>query len=208
MLTVQGTLFVVMGFVACFMGYSMFRSMLPLWGFVIGGWLAMTFVPGLVQVAADQQMLLQVGVFFAGGVIGAAVASPLYYLIIFVSGGALGALIGALLGALLELGGISSIHQLSNFTSLTFPPQPHTAIQYGLMVVLGFVFGGLAINFQKFMIIASSAFVGAAAMISGLSGVIHQNANTAGAGVLMAAGWLLLGFIGLFIQYRVMGDET
>mgnify|MGYP000681121201 CR=1 FL=1 len=207
-MNVQGIAYVALGVLACFSGYSMFRSLLPLWGFLIVGWLAMTIVPLFVQVPAAQSLLVRIASFIIGGLVGAAIAIPLYYVIVFISGAALGALVGIIAGALFEVGGINSFASLEVLQSMVFPPQPNTPLQFIFMVVLGVIFGGLALSFQKFMITASSAFIGAAGVVGGLSGAIANGRIASNMGILVVMAWFLLGFIGLFIQYRFGSDEV
>ena len=85
MVTPQGVMMVLVGAIACFMGYSMFRSMLPLWGFILGGFILMTIVPNFINVPASQSLFLIIGSFVIGGLIGALISTPLYYVIIFLS---------------------------------------------------------------------------------------------------------------------------
>jgi len=210
MVTPQGIVMVLVGATACFMGYSMFRSMLPLWGFILGGWIFMTFSPNFIQVPASQQLFLVIGSFIVGGLIGALVATPLYYGIVFSSGAAFGALLGVIFGAFLDTGGITNfrdVQELSNM-SFTFPPQVSSMTQLVMIVIFGVILGFLALNFQKFMITASSAFLGSAALVSGLSAVITNSFPNMGANLLMVIGWLLLGMVGIFVQFRVLGDEV
>jgi hypothetical protein len=196
----------VLGIIACFMGYSLFRSMLPMWGFLIGGWIAWTLLPGFMPAQANQ-FIYQAGAFAVGGIIGGIISMPLYFVIIFLSGAGLGMLVGVVVGALIEVGGVSSMAQMTSFTSMAFPPLPQTALQLALMMVFGLILGGVAIGFQKFMVCASSAFLGAAAMITGLTSVINSMQATAtGRSAVMMTGWLVLGMIGVFIQYRMMDE--
>jgi hypothetical protein len=210
MVTTQGVVLVLIGAAACFMGYSMFKSMLPMWGFILGGFALMTFAPGFVTVSPSQQIFLTIGSFIVGGIIGALIATPLYYGVVFISGAGLGALFGIVAGSFLDMGGITSFRDIDAFTNMTlsFPPQVSTMTQLVLIVVIGGIMGALAINFQQFMITASSAFLGAAALVSGLSDVIISSFQTLGGNVLLITAWLLLGMIGLFVQFRVLGDET
>lgn len=197
----------VLGIFACFMGYSMFRSMLPLWGFLLGGWIGFTLLPLIINDARAASVVYQLGAFAIGGVIGAIISIPLYFVIIFLSGGALGMMLGILAGALIEVGGLGSVRQLTSFTSMSFPPLPQTGLQFILMLIFGLVLGGLAIGFQKFMVCASSAFLGAAAIISGLTGVIFFMANTAtGRSAVALVGWMVLALVGLFFQLRMAGE--
>jgi hypothetical protein len=208
MFSVQSVGYVVFGMIACFMGYSMFRSLLPLWGFIVVGWLVMTVAPIFIQVPASQAFILRVAAFIIGGLVGAAVAIPLYYVIVFLSGAALGALVGIIIGAILDLGGVNSLNNLDQFTALTFPPQPNSPLQFFIMIVLGLLLGATALTFQKFMITASSAFLGSAALIGAFSGAITRGLVTSGPGILLIMAWFLLGFTGLFLQYRFMDEDT
>jgi hypothetical protein len=210
MLTPQGMMLVLVGAVACFMGYSMFRSMLPLWGFILGGWIAMTIAPNFIEVPASQQLILFIASFAIGGVIGALISTPLYYVIIFLSGAALGALIGIVVGSLLEFGGIASFRDLDTLrnVNLSFPPEVNSITQLVLIVIIGGALGFAALNFQQFMITASSAFLGAAALVSGLSVVITNSFPNVSGSLMLLLSWLVLGMVGIFIQFRVLGDEV
>lgn len=207
-MSAQGVVMVVLGAVLCFMGYSMFKTMLPLWGFIIFGWLFMSYAPLLFKPGAGQELIWQVGAFFVGGIIGALIATPLYYVIIFVSGALMGAIAGVLLGIFMEMGGLTSFGQLDRLTAVSFPPQASSALQFILMVILGIIMGVLALNFQSFMITASSAFVGAGGLVSGLSGAILNAVNTQGSGVILLFVWVLIGLAGMFVQFRILGDEV
>lgn len=202
----QQIFMLVLGIIACFMGYSMFRSMLPLWGFLLGGWIAFTFLPTFMPERAGE-LLAQLIAFVAGGLIGAAISVPLYFVVIFLSGAAMGMVLGVVAGALIQTGGVSSVAQLTNFTNMAFPPLPQTGLQYMLMAIFGLIMGSLALGFQKFMICASSAFLGAAAIITGLSGMIAMNTSgSSGRSAVMLVGWMVLAFVGLFVQFRMSGD--
>jgi len=209
MITPLGIVEVLFGILVCFMGYSIFRSMLPLWGFILGGFAVLFLAPLVVQVPPSQEILVQVVSFVIGGIIGALIATPLYYVTIFLSGAAMGALIGMVLGSYLQVsGGQVSIRALTELASMSFPPQVETATQVVFMVVFGLIIGGFSISFQKFMISASTAFLGAAAVVTGLNGplldVMRSNSSR---GLWVMVTWLVLGMIGLFVQFR-MRDET
>jgi len=205
-MTGQDAFLIVLGISACFAGYSMFRGMLPLWGFVLGGWIAYTMLPAIVGGWAENLLFQVIGI-VAGALIGAIIAVPLYFVIVFFSGAALGMLVGIMLGALIDVGGISSIRQLSTFTAMSFPPVAQTATQFVLMAIGGVILGGMAINFQKFMICASSAFLGSAALVTGLGGPITTlSATEMGRSAIMVTVWLMLGLIGLFVQFRMLGE--
>lgn len=207
MITGQDVLLIAVGILACFSGYSMFREMLPVWGFILGGWIAYTMLPAIVGPERASTLLVQLVGIGVGALIGAAIAVPLYFVIIFLSGAALGMLFGVMLGALIELGGISSIGQLTRFIDLSFPPAPQSGIQFLTMAIGGLILGATALNFQKFMICASSAFLGAAAIVTGLGGsFVAISPTDMGRSAIMITAWLLLGMIGLFVQFRMMGE--
>jgi hypothetical protein len=207
MIAPTAAVMIVFGIIALLGGYSLFRSMLPLWGFILGGWLAFIFLPVVIHTEQAKTVLFQVIAFIGGGIIGAAVAIPLYYVIVFLSGAALGGLAGVILGALFDVGGISSVRQVTTFAAMAFPPIPQSSMQFILMAIFGLILGAAAINFQKFMVIASSSFLGAAALVSGLIAPIAKigssNMNSA---ALMLTTWLILGILGMIIQFRMTGD--
>jgi len=209
MITPLSVVLVIFGFMVCFMGYSIFRSMLPLWGFILGGTIVLFFIPMILKTPLAQQTLFQVVAFLVGGAIGALVAAPLYYVTVFVSGGAMGALIGLIFGAYLEIsGGVVSVRALSELAGMSFPPRLLSPLQVVMMIVFGLIIGGFSISFQKFMISASTAFLGAAGVVSGLTGAILDVLRTNPArGLWVMLVWLILGMIGLFVQFR-MRDET
>lgn len=206
MMTIQDMLLFVVGIIACFAGYSMFKEMLPVWGFFLGGWITFTLMPGLLPEYGGQ-MAYRIAAFVVGGFISSLLASPLYLLAVFAAGGALGMLFGVMLGNVIEIGGFFTPYQISTLMRTSFPPYPHTGIQFLCMALGGLVMGGASISFQKFMIIASSAFVGAAAVISGLSGtLLAMTSHISGRGVLILIGWVMLGVIGLVVQFHLTSD--
>ncbi len=161
MITPIGMISIVVGIIVCFSGYSMFRSMLPLWGFILGGAAAMYLAPLVIKVPEAQRLWLDIGSFVVGGVLGAVLASPLYYVTIFASGAAMGALSGMVFGAYLQIsGGEISVRALRQLAGMTFPPRIETAVQVFLMVALGLIIGAAALSFQKFMITVLDRFPG------------------------------------------------
>jgi hypothetical protein len=208
MLSPQQIVMIVLGIIACIGGYSLFRSMAPLWGFILGGWIGYTLLPLFTSSSAANNVVLQIVAFIGGGLIGALIAVPLYFVIIFFSGAALGALFGIMLGAVIDVGGISTVRQLTTLSNMVFPPLPQTPIQLLLMVVFGVILGGASINFQKFMVIASSSFLGSAALVSGVGGSVFRLVTTGGGqAALMMAAWMVIGMLSMLLQFRMM-DET
>lgn len=205
----QGMILVVFGIFVCFMGYSMFKSMLPLWGFVLGGLVAINFGGSLTSQFAMDPLIVQIGTFVVGGVIGALIASPLYYVAVFLTGAALGGLVGLVVGAYIQIsGGTISFAALGQLANMSFPPALNTGTQFLLLIVLGIVTGGFAIAFQEFMITASTSLIGSAVLVAGLdTTVLRGMQNSPERGVYMVVIWFAVGMLGLFIQYR-MRDQT
>jgi hypothetical protein len=207
-ITPQGIILIIFGLFICLSGYSIFRSMLPLWGFILGGLVAITVAPGLFP-QQEHTLVFQIIAFVVGGVVGALISAPLYYVAVFLTGAALGALTGAILGSYLEVStGTVSMKALTTLAAMPFPPEVDSTLQLLLMVVLGLLTGGLAIGFQKFMITASTAFIGSAAIVAGANqGALEILRNNPGRAVWIIFGWFVFSMIGLFVQYR-MRDET
>ena len=209
MITPLGIVLVIFGIMVCFAGYSIFQSMLPLWGFVLGGFIAIIIVPMLFPFPKAQETIYQVAAFGVGGLIGALLARPLYYATVFLSGAGAGGLMGMVIGSSLTVsGGQVSVQALTELAAMSFPPRIENSLQVVLMIAFGLIVGGFSISFQKFMISASTALLGAAAVVSGLTGAIldvFRSSPTRGFTYFVV--WLALGMIGLFIQFR-MRDET
>jgi hypothetical protein len=63
----QGIILIVFGIIICFAGYSLFRSMLPLWGFILGGLIAITFGSFLADRFSIDPSVLKIILFIIGG---------------------------------------------------------------------------------------------------------------------------------------------
>ena len=127
MFTIQDGVFVFIGLLACFMGYSMFRSFLPMWGFILGGWMAYLFLPTILGGQMAASLIIRLAGVLVVGLIGALIATPLYFVIIFLSGAMLGMLFGVMSGALVNTGGLNSVQQFTDFARMSFPPMPKPA---------------------------------------------------------------------------------
>ncbi len=207
MVTITDGIMIVLGILVCFTGYSMFRGMLPVWGFILGGWIAYTIMPTILGPDRAGQLLFQLIGIGVGAIIGAAIAVPLYFVIVFLSGAALGIIFGVMVGALIDVGRLSTLAEWKAFIAMTFPPIPQSGMQYLIAAIAGILLGMVALGFQKFMICASSAFLGAAAFITGLGGGITTiSSSDIGKGAIMVTAWIILGLIGLIVQFRVMGE--
>lgn len=205
----QGMILVVFGIFLCFMGYSLFRSMMPLWGFALGGLVALNFGGGLTSQIHANPWVVQIGTFVVGGILGALIAAPLYYLTVFLTGAAMGALAGVIFGAYIQLsGGTVSMASLTQLSEMSFPPAVTTGVQVLLLTVLGVIAGGLAISFQEFMITASTSMIGSAVLVAGLDTTLLRNLQSGPEhGVYLVIIWFLVGMLGMFVQFR-MRDQS
>ena len=180
----------ITGLVICFFGYALFKFVIALGGFLIFGSLA-----GAVAQATSNDPMITLLAGIIGGLIGIALALALYYLGIF--------LVGAAAGILLAITLATSNGASPNDTAL-------------ILFALG---GGLlALVFQKFMIILSTAFGGAWTVVVGAAhfigtGLYTQNLEQAldalGSTIyLLGIAWLILGFAGMVTQYKTTKGDT
>lgn len=182
------------GALNCFYGYKIFKIVLGIVGFITGG-----LVAAGVAMAATKEPGIAVLAGLVGGATGAMLMVALYFLGVFVLGALVGGLLGAVAAAALGLQG-----------------EPALAV----VGVLGLLGGVLAVVFQKLMIILSTAFSGAWSMVSGAAYflldlhplVIAQNPLALQAlGMklyLLGAAWLVLGILGVLVQYKVTAPKT
>jgi hypothetical protein len=168
-------LVVFAGGIMAFMGYRIFSDVLSLWGFLIAGgfgaYLSTLFVRppgGAFQVTVP----LAVG-FAVGGLVGLLLARYIKGVIVFLTGGMLGILVGTQ--------GMSLIGQ-----------RPDTLLAAGLAVA----FGLAAIRFEEIVLIISTSFVGAAAIMYGVTQLVTINP------ILAAVAFFLAGFFGAAAQYK------
>jgi hypothetical protein len=174
---------IALGLVQCFFGYRIFRVILGITGFILGGLLAGYLVYGLTQ---SQLFAVIAGVI--GGLIGAGLMAGLYVVGVFLIGAFFG---GMAVSALITLGGGTP--------------------QAWVVVILAIVVGVLAVMLQKPVIVVATAFLGswwAVTGIAALTGAVELGSfqavplglKDAGAGWLV--GWLVLGIVGLVVQFR------
>jgi hypothetical protein len=169
--------------------------------------LAVSFAPAILG-QKNPDVVFQVIAFAVGGGIGALLASPLYYVSVFLTGAVMGALVGIVFGAYLEIStGALSFRTLAALSSMPFPPPVESTLQLVLMIIFGITAGGLTIAFQKFMLIASTAFIGSAMVIAGQNGATLQILrHDSGRAVWILLAWLILGLVGMFVQFRMQGE--
>lgn len=178
------------GIAECFFGYRLFKVFLGIAGFVAGWALANTFLGRGVD---SQLVALLIGL--VGGAVGAWLLVTLYQVGIFCTGAALFASLTVLLTGLLNV------------------PCNEWAL-----ICSGILGGTLAVIFKKFVIIVSTAFSGAwnlmAAFLWFMNGDINpldydRVAQSFGDGLSMRLiGWLVLGIIGVTVQYQLTVDAA
>lgn len=181
---------ILFGIVDCFFGYRIFRVVLSILGFIVGASIGMAMVGESTQAT---QLIAAV----IGGLIGAVVMNALYFVGIVIAGALLGALLVNLLLAALGV-------------------EPNV-----VFLVIGAIVGGaVALVLNKFMIILSTAFSGAASIIYGLSLFIpdlggfdplgalsRANAEGGQSSLILVVAWIILGIAGVGVQYRASEAE-
>lgn len=180
------------GLLACFAGYRLFRTVLSIYGFIVGALIASSFMaPG------DQVPMLVAA--FVGGVIGAVVLNLAYFVGV--------ALVGAGAAALL----------LHVVWTRVATGDPHIAL-----VVAASAIGAIAaVQLQRLVIVLATAFGGAWTVIVGVLAALGDKSTravTATGEVWVAyplsagprrwwviAAWVVLGTVGAAVQSRTGG---
>jgi len=201
---------VVVGAGMCFFGYPLLRVALGLGGFVLGGAIAaylawrFTAPPGVVEsvasypevaeevlAALDRTAVLVWAV--CGGIAGAVLCVLLERVGVFALGGMLGLL-------------------LANTTMSSFSLDAYL-VAVALLVLIG---GVLALLLRRTVLILSTAFNGAAALMFGVYALIKELGPSQAIGALRAFGQdtyvliactIILGTIGSFIQFLLFSDR-
>jgi Domain of unknown function (DUF4203) len=184
-------LLVVGGIIACFAGYRLFRTVLGIYGFILGALMASSVMGSTNTIG----MILAA---IVGGIVGAIVLTFAYFVGI--------ALIGAGLGAL-----------LAHVTWTQFQPTDPPAFVIIVLAILGAI-GAMVL--QRYIIVVGTALVGAWTLILGLMVLTDRSArNGAGnAWVLypfapapeqrwLPLAFVALGIIGMVVQLGVTGRK-
>jgi hypothetical protein len=184
---------VIGGIVACFFGYRLFRIVLAIAGFILGGFLASS----IFGMSDTGPMLIA---FLVGGLMGAAVLIAAYFVGV--------ALIGAGLGAF-----------VANLAFAAGDRAPHFLV----VVFMSIAGAAASMYLQRYFIIIGTGFGGAWTMIVGLMAMIGDETAmaAAAAGDVWVAypldpapgqqwvpyAWLALGAIGTGVQLGITGGE-
>ena len=144
--TPAAVILLVGGLLACFAGYRIFRTVLGIYGFILGALLATTIV------GADGT-LWNIVAAIGGGVVGAALLIAAYFIGV--------ALIGAGIGAMLV-----------NLAWAWIGGEPHVAV----VVIVAILGAMGALSLQRYVIIGATAFGGAQTVVVGGSAIMGNRA--------------------------------
>lgn len=190
--TPAAAILLVGGLLACFAGYRVFRIVLAIYGFILGGVLASALMPA-------EQTAWMIVTWLAGGLIGAVVLLLAYFAGV--------ALIGAAVGA-----------ALAHFGAAAFGTEPGLVI----VILLSIAGALVALVLQRYVIIVATAFGGAHTAVVGAAALLGDpGAARAAGGALYriypvepltgAFGnvWItvVLGILGVIVQLTVTGRE-
>ena len=191
--TPAAALLLVGGIISCFFGYRLFRTVLAIFGFIVGGMLASS----LFGVSNTTMMLLA---WIAGGAVGAFILIFAYFLGVALAGASIGAAVANLL-----------------FSIGNRDPRVFVVI---LCSVTGAI---AAMYLQRYFIIVFTAFGGAWTMIVGAMALIGDRSalRAAASGDVWVAYpldpapgqqwvvvvWILLSLIGAGVQLGITGGE-
>jgi hypothetical protein len=180
-----GIVLVVVGLLACFAGYRLFRLVLTVYGFVLGALFASTLVA-----PSDTAAILVALV--VGGCLGAAVLFAGYFVGVMVVGAGLGAVVAH--GVWTAWRGV----------------EPGVAVTLACAVIGG----ALAVGLQRYMVIVATAFGGAQTVVAGFVAFLSQHAPRRGGDAVWIGhlgtpfigrqwtflAWVALGFLGTAFQ--------
>lgn len=180
-----GVVLVAVGLLACFAGYRLFRTVLTVYGFVIGALFASTLV-------APSQTMAMIVALVVGGVAGAAVMYFGYFVGVMLVGAGLGALAGQAL-----------------WTQLFGHPNTIATL---VLAVVGAI---VAVKVQRYVIVVGTAFIGAQTAVAGAVALVgargprprgaepvwvgHVGMPSVGDGWPFYA-WVVLGVVGTLVQ--------
>jgi hypothetical protein len=183
-LAIAALISIALGIVQCFFGYRFFKFVLGLTGFVACGFLVGAIAYGMLEneIAAVVAGLI-------GGLLGAWLFVALYFVGVF--------LVGAYLGVVLSLMAFAVANT-----------EPHLV----LVAIAAIVAGVLAVWIQKFMIMLSTAFGGSWLIVQGVTFFFSDAASwgfwpSVGHATMTLIGWLVLGAIGLVVQWNAENSQ-
>ena len=177
------------GLLACFAGYRIFRTVLGIYGFILGALLASNIVGG------EQSGAMMLAAAVGGGLVGALLLIAAYFVGV--------ALIGAGIGA-----------GAANLLWAGMGREPHILV----VIVLAIVGALAALRLQRYVIVVATAFGGAQTVVVGAAALMGNRAAAATAAraiytvyplnplpdtALDAIAALVLGITGMLVQLMV-----
>jgi hypothetical protein len=187
-------LLLVGGIIACFAGYRLFRTVLAIYGFILGALMASSMMGSTNTIGMILAAII-------GGIVGAVVLTFAYFVGI--------ALIGAGLGAL-----------LAHVTWTQFQPTDPPAFVIIVLAILGAV-GAMVV--QRYIIVVGTALVGAWTLILGMLALTADRAaarsgSPGNAWILypfapapgqrwIPLAFFALGIVGMVVQLGVTGRK-
>lgn len=183
-----GVVLVLVGLLACFAGYRLFRAVLTIYGFILGALFASTLV-------APSDAVAMLAALAIGGVLGALILYAGYVVGVALAGGGLGAMVA---------------HAVWTAWRGTDPGI--------VVVVFAAVAGAvLATAMQRAIVIVATSFIGAQTAVAGIvAWLAHRAARHPGQGDVWVGhlgippfgrqwtflAWLALGLAGAIVQFR------
>jgi hypothetical protein len=170
------------GGVAAFFGYRLITDAIRIWGFIIGAALFVFVATNVFHLAGSlTNITLPMGIAaLAGGILGAIAAGPLSIVIIFISGMALGIALG----------------------EVAFPYLSRGPENMLITTVLALFTGLLAVKFQEVVLIVTTAFLGALAVIYGARNLMSIELLPA------VIAYFIIGFLGAAAQYKTEHPDS
>jgi hypothetical protein len=184
---ILSVLLVLVGIANCFFGYRIFKVVLGIFGFIVGGTLAGAV--GINASSGNEFVGFVAGII--GGVAGAVLFAVLYFVGVILLGAGLAVMLTSTIGA---------------------SPQVH--LPPIVLIVVAIVGALLALVLQKLILILSTAFIGARMIVVGVlclvfrmrPEVVFQHPQMLGRLLLPATFcWLAMGIAGATVQYLTPG---
>lgn len=194
-----GVLSILVGLGFTFAGYSLFRVLFPIWGFLVGLWLG---VSGSVAIFGSNGFIVTALGLLVGFVIGlifAALANFVFRFAVVLFGASIGYMLGAGFWLIFGMQG--------NFITVLTG------------IIMAVVVAGLFISMKmpKWVLIITTALAGAMAVIGGvlvIFGVVPTAVASLGAfrmvvdnSFMLSLTWLVLAGIGMAAQYQASKQE-
>ncbi len=187
----------ITGLILAMSGFNLLRNA-PKWGgFLIGGLITAHIATRTVVLEGALNMFTPLGGFLVGGVAGMLIAQPLYMLLTVIASCALGAVIGMGAGLVVDKGGATD-----KIIDAIFSFQQLSDIQISMAVVFALLFGILAVKFDDFMAMASTAFMGTLLFMVSLTALFGSTTPLLRNGIFFFFACAGLGMVAIAYQNR------